>query len=205
MPRANDGFDRSVPLPPGLTIAQLRNAIGYVEERAEEWIDLYYEQANIFSGVVGILGVRALDSLSSYKRHKHPDVAQQRFPDLSLDGKLNPPPKHALESKGSTRPWALQPHYNHAGWYIVWRYAIDPTKRLKPGRSVAVWRVDIPFLKESEWKYEGSHAGEGKGGRTHTFGVKNPKSVLAHSIVYAAPNVALRRGRPTVANGESPE
>jgi hypothetical protein len=59
---------------------------------------------------------------------------------------------HALESKGSTRPWALQSHYNHAGWYIVWRYAIGPTKRLKPGRSVAVWRVDIPFLQESDWK-----------------------------------------------------
>ena len=59
-----DGFDRAVALPPGLTISHIRNAIDYIEERAEELIDLYYEQANIFSGLIGILGVRALDSLS---------------------------------------------------------------------------------------------------------------------------------------------
>ena len=58
----------------------IKNAIDFIEERAEEWIDIYLEQANIFSGVIGILGVRALDSLSPYKRHKHPDIAQQRFP-----------------------------------------------------------------------------------------------------------------------------
>ena len=129
-----DGFDRAVPLPPGLTIAYIGAAIEFVEEKAEELIELYFEQANIFSGVVGILGVRALDSLSPYKRHKHPDIAQQRFPDLSLRGRLAPPPMESLESKGSIRPWAIQSHYNHAGWYIVWRYAIDPTKRMKRGR-----------------------------------------------------------------------
>src|ERR1700691_1251717 len=94
---SSDGFDKAVSLPPGLTVAHLRNAIDFVEEKAEELIDLYFEQANIFSGVVGIMGVRALDSLTPYKRHKHPDVAQQRFPDLSLRGKPNPPPREALE------------------------------------------------------------------------------------------------------------
>ena len=135
MPRDAQGFDRSVPLPPGLTIGHVRRAIDYVEQHATEFADLYYEQANIFSGLVGILGVRALHALSPYKRHKHPDVAQQRFPDLSRGGKLNPPPHHALESKGSSRPWAVQSHYNHPGWYIVWRYAVDPTKQMKPRRS----------------------------------------------------------------------
>jgi hypothetical protein len=52
-----------------------------VEQAAAELLDLYYEQANIFSGIVGILGVKALDAVSPYKKHKHPDVAQQRFPD----------------------------------------------------------------------------------------------------------------------------
>ncbi len=32
----------------------------------------------------------------------------------------------------------IQSHYNHDGWYIVWRYVIDPTKRMKPGRPVIV-------------------------------------------------------------------
>ena len=159
-----DGFDRSVSLPPGLRISHVKNAIDFVEERAQEWLDIYFEQANIFSGVIGILGVRALDSLTPYKRHRHSDVAQQRFPDLSLGGRLNPPPLEALESKGSARPWAIQSHYNHPGWYIVWRYCIDPTKKMKPGRPVVIWRVDIPFLTQDHWKYEGSRAAEGKGG-----------------------------------------
>jgi hypothetical protein len=193
---STDGFDKAVKLPLGLTIAHLRSAIDYVEEQAEELIDLYYEQANIFSGVVGIMGVRALDSFSPYKKHKHPDVAQQRFPDLSLKGRLNPPPQEALESKGSSRPWAIQSHYNHPGWYIVWRYAIDPTKRMKRGRPALVWRVDIPFLTKEHWKYETSKAAEGHGGRTHTFGVKNAAKVLATTIVYQAPKVRLSGGKP---------
>jgi hypothetical protein len=195
---SREGFDKAVPLPPGLTIAHLRNAIDFVEEKAEDLIDLYFEQANIFSGLIGILGVRALDSLSPYKRHKHPDVAQQRFPDLSLDGKLDPPPSEALESKGSTRPWAIQSHYNHPGWYIVWRYAIDPTKRMKRGRPVLIWRVDIPFLRKDHWKYEGSKAAEGHGGRTHTFGIKNPAVVIRDAIVYQAPEVRLYHGKPSL-------
>ncbi|MGO9260220.1 MAG: hypothetical protein ACLQU1_28520 [Bryobacteraceae bacterium] len=193
-----DGFDRTVALPPGLTIAHIKNAIEFVEEKAEELIELYFEQANIFSGVVGILGVRALDSLSPYKRHKHPDVAQQRFPDLSLRGKLNPPPMEALESKGSTRSWAIQSHYNHPGWYVVWRYAVDPTKKMKRGRPVLIWRVDLPFLQATDWKYEGSKAKEGQGGRTHTFGIQNPKSVISNAIVYQAPQVSLSRGKPSL-------
>jgi hypothetical protein len=99
-----DGFDRSVPLPPELKIAHIREAIEHVESRAAELIDIYFEQANVFSGIVGILGTQSLDALSPYKKHKHPDIAQQRFPDLSLGGKLNPPPEHALESKGGLDP-----------------------------------------------------------------------------------------------------
>lgn len=60
----DDGVDRSVLLPPSLTIAYIRNAIDYIEK--------------------GILGMRALNAFSPYKNHKHPDIAQQRFPDLSM-------------------------------------------------------------------------------------------------------------------------
>ena len=98
----SEGFDRSVALPPELRISHIREAVEHVEERAAELIDIYFEQANVFSAIIGILGTQALHSLSPYKKHKHPDVAQQRFPDLSLRGKLNPPPEQALESKAST-------------------------------------------------------------------------------------------------------
>ena len=83
----SEGFDRAVALPPELRISHIREAVEHVEERASELIDIYFEQANVFSGIVGIIGVQALHSLSPYKKHKHPDVAQQRFPDLSLRGR----------------------------------------------------------------------------------------------------------------------
>lgn len=196
-----EGFDRKVPLPPDLKITHIRKAIDYIESETSELIEVYFEQANVFSGLVGIFGVRALHALSPYKKHKHPDVAQQRFPDLSLGGRLNPPSQQALESKGSTRAWALQSHYNHAGWYIVWRNLVDPTQIIKPKRRVVIWRVDLPFLTENDWKYETSKAGEGRGGRTHTFGVKLPASRFASAIVYRHPKIILRQSRPALANG----
>lgn len=202
MPSESDGFNRLAALPPELRISHIREAIEHVENKASELVDIYFEQANVFSGIVGILGIQALHALSPYKKHKHPDVAQQRFPDLSLRGKLNPLPEHALESKGSTRAWALQSHYNHPGWYIVWRYTVDSTRRLKPGKIVAIWRVDVAFLHQEDWKYEGSRAAEGRGGRTHTFGVKLPSRLLRNCIIYQSPRVIVRQGGPVLASLE---
>jgi hypothetical protein len=144
-------------LPKGLKPVHIRTAVESVEDRTGELVELYYEQANVFSGMVGMFGIRALDAFSPYKRHKHPDVAQQRFPDLSLGGRLNPPPELALESKGSTRPWVVQSHYDHPGWYIIWRYLVDSTRKIKSGKAVVIWRVDVVFVNKPDWKYEGTH------------------------------------------------
>lgn len=182
-------------LPRGLETIHIRRAVDFVERETSELVDLYVEQANVFSAIVGIFGAKALDAFSPYKRHKHPDVAQQRFPDLSLGGKLNPPANSALESKGSTRPWAIQSHYDHPGWYIVWRYAVDPTQTIKSGRPVVVWRVDVVFLEKSDWKYEASRAGSAGGGRTHTFGLIRPAKKLAKAAAYELPGVAIKRGK----------
>lgn len=203
MARKPEGFDTDVKLPPELKVAHIQKAIQYIEKESAEFVDVYFEQANVFSAVVGILGVRALHSVSPYKKHKHPDVAQQRFPDLSLGGKLNPAPKNALESKGTTRAWPLQSHYNHAGWYIVWRYLVDAAKIIKSGKPVVVWRVDVAFLRSGDWKYEKSKAGEGKGGRTHTFGVRNPAAKFSQTIIYHHPKIVLRQSKPTLTNGEN--
>jgi hypothetical protein len=185
-------------LPKGLTPIHIRTAVEFVEEHSGDLVELYYEQANVFSGIVGIFGVRALDAISPYKRHKHPDVAQQRFPDLSLGGRLNPPPELALESKGSTRPWAVQSHYDHPGWYIIWRYLVDPTRRIRSGKAVAVWRVDVIFVNKTDWKYEGSTAGSQGGGRTHTFGLRLPAQKLRHAAAYQLHNVKLQGGKPVL-------
>lgn len=195
------GFDPTISLPPRLKLGHIARAVEYIERETADFSDVYFEQANVFSALVGIFGIRALHALSPYKKHKHSDIARQRFPDLSLGGKLNPPPERALESKGTTRPWALQSHYNHSGWYIVWRYLVDAARIIKRARPLVIWRVDVAFLRESDWKYEGSRAGEGRGGRTHTFGVRHPAERFAGAIVYHHPCIDLRRGRPVLANG----
>jgi hypothetical protein len=188
-----------LPLPAGLDPIHISRAANYIEERTSEWADLYFEQANIFSALVGMAGIKALDSISPYKKHKHPDIAQQRFPDLSLGGRLNPPPELALESKGSRRPWAIQSHYNHAGWYVVWRYLVDLTMTIKASRTVVIWRVDVVFLTNADWKYEGSGAGTGQGGRTHTFGVIRAAEKLRLATAYSYPGIVLRGGVPILA------
>ena len=201
MARAAD-FDKTVPLPPGLRIAAIRKSIEYIEKELAELVDIYYEQANLFSALVAIYGVRALDTFSVYEKSRHKDVAQQRFPDLKKRGSRTPPsPQMALESKGSKRPWELQSHYDHPGWYIVWRYLVDPTESVEEGKPIIVWRVDVVFLQKTDWEYQGSKAGPTGGGRTHTFGLKNPAKKLQGKSVYRRRDIRLASGKPTPSNG----
>jgi len=205
MVRRSD-FNADVALPPGLDIAAIRRAVEYIERELADLVEIYYEQANVFSALVGIFGTRALDSVSHYEKHRHLDTAQQRFPDLKRRGSgATPSPKESLESKASKRPWALQSHYDHPGWYIVWRYLVDPTQTLEPGRPVVIWRVDVAFLEKSDWKYEKSGAGDAGGGRTHTFGVRNPAARLKNNAVYRRCDVVLRAGKPVPCNGTDEE
>ena len=60
-----------MPLPAGLEPIHINRAVEYVEQRTGEWIDLYFEQANIFSAIVGMAGIKALDSISPL-RHSRP-------------------------------------------------------------------------------------------------------------------------------------
>ena len=198
-----DDFDRAVPLPKGLTHAGIRKAIEYVERELADFTDVYYEQSNVFSALVGIFATKALDAGSVYEKHRHADTAQQRFPDLRRRGSADPPaPEDSLECKASKRPWALQSHYDHPGWYIVWRYLVDPTRSLEAERPVIVWRVDIVFLEKDDWKYEASKAGAGGGGRTHTFGLRNPAARLRDRAVYRRADVAISGGKAIPVNGD---
>ena len=81
MVRADD-FNRDVPLPAGLTIAAIRKTIEYVERELADLVDIYFQQANVFSAIVGIFAIKGLEANSVYERHRDADVAQQRFPDL---------------------------------------------------------------------------------------------------------------------------
>ena len=79
MPNRQD-FDDQVPLPPGLTVQALSRAIEYIERELADLVDIYYEQANVFSALVGMYGTKALDSVSVYEKNRNIDMAQQRFP-----------------------------------------------------------------------------------------------------------------------------
>jgi hypothetical protein len=201
MPRKED-FRPDVALPPGLDIAAIRRAIEFMERELTDLVSVYFDQANIFSALVGIYGTKALDSVSNYEKHRHQDLAQQRFPDLRRRGSgPHPKPIESLESKGSKRPWAIQSHYDHPGWYIVWRYLVDPTMSIEQDRPVIIWRVDVVFLEKTDWKYEKSSAGDAGGGRTHTFGVKNPAAKLKGKAAYQRGDVCIRDGKPVPRNG----
>lgn len=196
-------FDHSVLLPPGFGgLTPIQRAIDYMERDLADFVDIYVEQANVFSAVVGILGTKALDSVSNWEKNRHTYTAQQRFPDLCRRGCSQPPtPQECLESKASKRPWAIQSHYDHPGWYIVWRYLVDPTESLSKNRPVVIWRVDVVFLEKSDWRYEGSTAGTEGGGRTHTFGVRRPRQKLQGKAVFRRPDIGIKDNKPIVING----
>ncbi|HEX5417518.1 MAG TPA: hypothetical protein VFZ25_17795 [Chloroflexota bacterium] len=195
-------FDRTVPLPPGLEIVAIRKAVELIERDLADLAELYNEQANVFSSLVGIVGTKALHSLSNYEKHRNIDTAQQRFPDLRRKGAgPKPSPNESLESKGSKRAWAIQSHYDHPGWYIVWRYLVDTTESIEAGKPVIIWRVDVVYLEKADWKYEGSSASESGGGRTHTFGVKEPAQKLRGKAVYQRHDIVLKGGKPVIRNG----
>jgi len=113
-----------------------------------------------------------------------------------------PSPQESLECKASKRPWAVQSHYDHPGWYIVWRYLVDSTCSLEPKSPVVVWRVDFVFVNKDDWKYEGSTAGAGGGGRTHTFGLRNPAKKLNCKAVYQRGDVRVSGGKAVPRNGD---
>lgn len=198
-----DDFNPLVPLPPGLTVTAIRKAVEYIERELAELVEVYYEQANVFSALVGIYGAKALDVNSVYEKSRNLDIAQQRFPDLRRKGSgTDPSPNESLESKASKRPWALQSHYDHAGWYIVWRYLVAPTMSLESSKPVIIWRVDVIFLQRGDWKYEASKAGSQGGGRTHTFGLRDAARKLRDKAVYKRTDVKVVGGKAVPINGD---
>lgn len=104
-------------------------------------------QANIVSNVVGNLGVMALDSDTKYKRPSSVIDREQRFPDL------RGPEKEPLESKGALNFNTPNAHNKKEGWFIVWRYIIDSQHELDGARTVKIFRVDVAYLLEDDWKY----------------------------------------------------
>lgn len=190
-------LDNTVPLPRDLNPGMIRRAVDKTERDASGLVEVYYEQRNTFSTLVGIFGARALESVSTYERSPHRYQAQGSFPDLRRRGSRGNPPAagSCLESKGSMRDWPIQAHYDHSGWYVVWRYLVDESLTIS-GRPVVIWRVDVVFLKNEDWKYEKSTAGVDGGGRTETFGVIRPATRLRGAAAYRRTDIQLVGGKP---------
>lgn len=84
----------------------------------------------------------------------------------------------------------------------MWRYLVDPPEQIEQGKPVIIWRVDVVFLQKEDWKYEGSTAGAGGGGRTHTFGVKRPATKLKGTAVYRRKDIIVKGSKPVPVNGD---
>ena len=195
-------LNRAVALPRGLRPSHISRVVASVENEVEQFVDVYFEQANVFSALVGIFAARAFSALTIYEKPRHADLAQQRFPDLKRRGASDPPlPDDALEIKASIRPWALQAHYDHPGWYCVLRYLVDPSRTIEAGKYVVVWRVHIARLQQSDWKYEGSGAGPEGGGRTHTYGIIKPATKFKDAAVFSRPDIVTSSGKAVHRNG----
>jgi hypothetical protein len=75
------GF-HDVPRPPGLEIDHIQRAISFIESGLTEWIEVYFQQINLFSALVSVFGAKALDSVSSYEKNPNRHKAAGAFPDL---------------------------------------------------------------------------------------------------------------------------
>ena len=63
MARKED-FNRKVPLPSGLTVTAIQKAVDYIEKGLADLVEIYLEQANVFSALVGIYGAKDLEATS---------------------------------------------------------------------------------------------------------------------------------------------
>ena len=106
-----------------------------------------------------------------------------------------PTAQESLEVKASIRPWRLQSHFDHSGWYMVFRYLMDPACFLETGEPVIIWRVDVVFLEKTDWKYQDSKAGTDGGGRTHTFGIIKPSQKFKDKAIYKRRDVIITGGK----------
>ena len=76
--RRDKWFNPAVALPPGFgAVSVIGRAIEYMERELGGLTEIYFEQANVFSALVGIYGTKARDSLSNWEKNPHSYTAQQ--------------------------------------------------------------------------------------------------------------------------------
>src|SRR5713101_4722783 len=94
-----EDFDKSVALPPGLTIASIKKSVEYIERELSAFVEIYMEQMNVFSAIVSIFGTLALDRHSVYEKVRHIDIAQTGFQICADEVRRQAPPSTASNQK----------------------------------------------------------------------------------------------------------
>ena len=178
-------FLRNVPLPEGLTVEDIFEALQDTQEfftmiRENAGIDLSnIIQANNFSGIVSNVFTKKLSDVSVYYSYH-----DQRYPDLMHEYK-----EIGLEVKASNKPLkGGEGHNGHSGWHIVICYQISESG------DIEFTQVEIADLigyecRNSDWKYQGSQRNSHNSQRTETYITTNIGTAkLRDGTVYLNPN-----------------
>lgn len=174
-PKINQAFLREVPLPKGLKVDHVADALNETQRvirllntslvKAGGRALPSYIQANNFSGIVSNILSDSFDRLTPYK-HNH----DQRYPDLicktssgkTIDG---------LEVKSTVQIGkGGESHSGHSGWHVVACFKVDSTT----GDILFIHVMFADLIghnkKNSDWKYVGSRVNADSGSqRTETY------------------------------------
>ncbi len=186
-------------LPPGLTLDQIVDAVGFIESRVNTrdgvFYEVFMEQASALSAVVSVFANSGLDKVSPYKKDPNRFRSQDRFPDLRYG-------KNTLESKALKGFNTPNTHTPHGGWHIFWHYWCDPTRTITAGRVVSIVQVDVAKLKAGKWDRErdpnhlrGGDWNEGKRPKVPTPEGRMEDSESGHSHNYTLNRFGLEKMR----------
>ena len=174
-PRIDRKFLREVPLPKGLTLDHVSDALNEAQRvvrllneslvRAGGRALPSYIQANSFSGIVSNILSDSFDRLTPFK-HNH----DQRYPDL-----INKD-KHGKEIEGLEVKSTIQvkkggeSHNGHSGWHVIACFKLDSTNGDIRFIHVMFANLIGHTEKNSDWKYVGSTVNAESGSqRTETY------------------------------------
>ena len=198
-PTVDARFFRQTPLPDGLTVDHLRDALNLTQHiihrinrnmAREAGTNLQsLIQANNFSGLVSNVFSNAMDECSPYK-HNH----DQRYPDL-IHKDANDRPGEGLEVKMTIKPGkGGESHNGHSGWHVVACYGF-----LADGdilfKHVMFANLNGHNHPQSDWTYVGSRVNETTGSRrteTYTTNLIGTTK-LRDGTVYLDPEVNFSR------------
>ena len=185
-------FYRDVPLPSGLTLGDLKNALDFTQELMAM---LNYEisshtgvplskliQRNNFSGIVSNLLAVAMERRTDYVRN-----SDQEHPDLKhRDDGLG------LEIKASVKPGkGGEGHNGLGGWHLIACYELDEESGLIRFSNIEVAEL-ISHHQENDgdWKYMGSSVSDSGTQRTETYSTTARGTwKLRHGSAYLDPVV----------------